>query len=296
VARPILHPRLAHAPWQSPATARLPGTVPVSEAEWLTVDAARAPQMAERDRLIAERPGEVIAALPGAAASVAELEDAVRAARARASGVGPEEGGVLGPDGRRIGAAGDPASRLARLGHLVQEDLCVLEKPAGADEHVLTAAILCFPAGWTLAEKIGRPLLDVHRPVAEYGGPLARRVQRLLDGLRPVEAGGRILMRMNAHAQADPALFQPRREGAPPPDAREGKPYLRIERQTLRKLPRTGAVVFTIHTTMLARSALTAEEAAAFATYSGASPHASAAEAASVAPPKKGVPAPPRAG
>jgi hypothetical protein len=151
----------------------------------------------------------------------------------------------------------------------VQEDLCLLDKPAGADEHVLTAAVLCFPAMWTLAEKIGRPLVAIHRPVPDYDAGLAARVQRLFDGLRPVEAGGRILMRMNALDHPSPALFQTRREAEPREQGRGAGGFLRIERQCLRKLPRTGAVVFSIHTTVLDRAALSPDQAAAFIAHSG---------------------------
>ena len=58
---------------------------------------------------------------------------------------------------------GDP---MGTLGHLVQEDLCLMEKRG--EEHVLTAAVLCFPASWRLADKIGRPLEAIHVPVPEY--------------------------------------------------------------------------------------------------------------------------------
>jgi hypothetical protein len=51
------------------------------------------------------------------------------------------------------------------------------------DEHVLTAAVLCFPASWHLADKIGRPLTTIHVPVKVYDETLARRVQRLFDGV-----------------------------------------------------------------------------------------------------------------
>ena len=45
---------------------------------------------------------------------------------------------------------------LDRLAGLAQEDFCVMQaQPDGA--YALTAALLCFPAHWRLAEKLGRP-------------------------------------------------------------------------------------------------------------------------------------------
>jgi len=70
-------------------------------------------------------------------------------------------------------------------GRLVQEDLVVLERPEGGDEHVLTGAILCFPSNWTLAEKFGKGLARIHLPIESYDASIARRVQRMFDLIRP---------------------------------------------------------------------------------------------------------------
>ena len=123
------------------------------------------------------------------------------------------------------------------------------------DEHVLTGAVLCFPASWSLQEKIGRPLIGIHRPVETYDADIARRVQRMFDALRPDQP----LWRMNALVYANPELHQPRREEDPRSDRRGGQ-FLRAERQTLLRLPLTGAVLFAIHTYVVPLSALTEPE------------------------------------
>jgi hypothetical protein len=120
-----------------------------------------------------------------------------------------------------------------------------------------------------LAEKLGRPLTEIHTPVPEYEAGLAARVQRLFDGLRAVEAGGRILMRMNALDHDRPELFQTRPQAEARPHGHGSGEWLRIERQTLRRLPATGAVVFSIHTTVLDRAALPPDQRAAFAAHAG---------------------------
>ncbi|MFN3643861.1 MAG: heme-dependent oxidative N-demethylase family protein [Gemmobacter sp.] len=245
---PVLHHTLPQARWMVPALARLPGMLPVAPGDWLRVDEAFAGQMALRDDLILNRPGDVLALLPEGAAAAEELLGRVLAEVAGMAGYRLAPDAAVRPDGRRVPI--DRAAPLATAGRLVQCDLCLLERPPGAAEHRLTGAVLCFPASWTLAQKIGRPLTGIHDPVAEYDAGLAARVQRLFDALRP-EAP---LWRMNALAYADPALHQPRREGearAPGP-----RPFLRSERQCLVRLPRTGAVVFSIHTYVLAIDAL----------------------------------------
>ena len=52
--------------------------------------------------------------------------------------------------------AAPPRDPLELAGLLVQEDLCIVQNDDNAP--VLTAAVLCFPSRWRLAEKIGRPL------------------------------------------------------------------------------------------------------------------------------------------
>lgn len=98
----------------------------------------------------------------------------------------------------------DDANPMHLLGRLLQNDFVLMEK-RGA-EHVLSAAVLCFPASWRLREKAGQPLTNIHVPVAEYDNDLARRVQRLFDGIQV----GRPLWRFNQLWYDDPELFQPR--------------------------------------------------------------------------------------
>ncbi len=241
------------------ATRRLPGVQPLGGYhEWLARDEAYAGQMALRDRLVAERRGDVISAMPGSQAAVTELYDEVLYFLGGRDGFGWSETGCIRPDGVEVPLnETDPLGTLARL---VQQDLCVLEKPEGADEHVLTAAILCFPASWTLAEKIGRPLSVIHDPVEPYSDRMAARVQRLFDHL----PGDTPLWRQNALIYADPALYQPRALASPREERTEGR-FLRSERQTLLRLLETRAIVFSIHTYVVPLAALTREQRAGLA-------------------------------
>ncbi len=238
----VLHRRLPQLPWMAPATARLPGIQPLDPADWLRRDEAFAGQMALRDRLIAERPSAVHGLLPAAFEAAAELLDLVLAELAGCADYVVTPTQVTRPDG--VVVALEPAAPLLTLGRLVVEDFC-LHLPQG-DEHALMGAILCFPASWTLSEKLGRPLRAIHTPVPVYDAGLAARVQRLFDAIRV----GQPLWRANALLYEDPALHQPRREGEdrPRPARRD---YLRSERQCLRRLPGSGAVVFSIHTAVV---------------------------------------------
>ncbi|RMH45914.1 MAG: DUF3445 domain-containing protein [Alphaproteobacteria bacterium] len=247
-------PRLPLLPFMDPRMTRGPGVQPLDPADWLMRDATFAAQMAERDRLIAERPAEVMALLPGAEAAAAELVALLLDALAADPGyrIGPDR--VTRPDGVTIPRGGDP---LVVAGRLVQEDLLLLDRPEGLAEHRLAGGVLCFPARWTLAQKMDRGLLRIHRPVTFYAQALGARVQRLFDAIRP----GRPLWRANWVIHNDPALFQPAREDDPGRrDVRAARLWLRVERQTLMRLPRSGAVVFGIRTLCAPLDGLTAAE------------------------------------
>lgn len=239
---PVLQKRLPQMPWMAPATARLPGIQPVAPGDWLRVDEAFEGQMAERDRLIAQSPDRVHGLMPAAAPAAQELLDRVLAELPALGDYIVGRGAVIRPDG--VAVALDRAAPLLTLGRLVQEDFCIHTR-AGA-EHAMTGAILCFPASWTLAQKLGRPLTGIHSPVAVYDAGLAARVQRMFDAVRVDQP----LWRANALLYEDPALHQPRLEAErrPKPAART---YLRSERQCLVRLERTQAVVFSIHTTIV---------------------------------------------
>lgn len=249
---PILQSALPEPPWLDPVQWRLPGVQPLDPASWLIRDDVFAEQMTRRDTLIATRESEVHAVLPEAAAAVDECFATVLGSLAADPGyaVGPHE--ITRPDGVTVPL--DRDRPLRTLGRLVQSDFCLMQP--GPQGHVLTAAILCFPAYWTLAEKLGRPMSAIHGPVPEYDGRVAKRVQRLFDAMRPDEP----LWRANAVLHADSELFSPKRETEPEHRATQASArFVRSERQVLRKLPKTGAIAFSIHTRMVAIESLAAE-------------------------------------
>ena len=249
---PVLNRSLDVAPWLDPVAWRLPGTRPLDPADWLRVSDAFQGQMALRDGMIENRRDEVHALLPQARLAAEECLDLVLEHCADQAEYEVGHGRVRRPDGVEVALS--RADPLLTIGRLVQEDVCILQD-TGGDEHVLTGAILCFPASWTLSEKIGRPLTRIHRPVDSYGDEVASRVQRMFDRMRPETP----LWRANALIYDHPRLFSPKREASGDRHMSGDGRYLRSERQTLRKLPGSRAVVFTIHTVLVALDDLTPE-------------------------------------
>lgn len=221
----------------------LPGMRPMAIGDWLTRDEAYAAQMALRAGLLSEQRATVLAVTDAGRAAADELLQYVLDwLDEHDPGYGISAKDVTRPDGVVVPV--DRNDPMGTLGHLAQEDLCLMEKQGGA--HVLTAAVLCFPASWRLSDKIGRPLVAIHDPVPEYDDGLAKRVQRLFDGVQV----GHPLWRFNALHYAQPELHQPWRKHGGLSDAGAGPnhPFFRSERQSVLRLPETRACVFSIHT------------------------------------------------
>jgi hypothetical protein len=242
-----LPPETLHLPFVAGPYRMAMGLTTLPEEEWFEFDDRYVPDLLERRRLLAEHHAEVFAALPVSDAARAEaLADIVANLTAHRSDWFRRDGDTL--HNRLTGEASDLASQsvdpLELAGRLVQEDLCIIQLDGAAA--IFTAAVLCFPSHWILAEKIGRPLPAVHEFVPFFADRLARPVDRFMHHLKP----GHIAARLNWSVSNDPALHQPvwsdqADEGVTPANAGE-RLFLRVERQTLRRLPSTNAVLFGI--------------------------------------------------
>lgn len=263
-----LPPETIHLPFEAGPYRMAMGLVTVPEPEWFEIDQHYPAEIAERQRLLAEHRAEVFGVMPGSEAARHEtltmlIEHLTRVHPDWFAADGATIRNHLTGEHWEI-AAHDP---LELSGRLVQEDLCLIE--ASADGPRLTAAVLCFPSRWRLYEKLGRILAEVHGKVPFYGERLARPVDRFMARVRL----GHIAARLNWSVLDDPTLFQPAGKWRTAHDATiteqnaGARLYLRVERQTLRRLPASGAVLFGIrvHVYPLAKAVTTAESAARLA-------------------------------
>ncbi len=219
------------------------GTRPIDEPDWLIVDGERPALLAAKQRLLVEHHREVVRLddLPEQLGS--EVAEMVLDNYARHHpGVLTRSGELITDTGSGLVVDLDAEHPLLGVSRVLAEDLCVMVNRDG--EWVLAGACVCFPSRWSLAEKVGRSLDGIHDVVPGYAGPVAVASQRVFDRL----ADG-ILLRFNWTLLDDPELFQPRPPKRPAAVGPEDL-YLRVERQTLRRLPGSGAVLFTIHTSV----------------------------------------------
>jgi len=252
---PILQSHLPYTPWLDPALRRLPGVQPVAAGEWLQIDDAYEAQLAEKKHLIETKAGDVLALDAGARVASEELLWRVVEDLRGHDGFFIGKNAVTRPDSVVVPL--DITQPLQTLSQLVQEDFCILQKQG--EEHVLTGALLCFPASWTLAEKFMQPLAMIHVPVDSYDDDMAKRVQRMFDMVRPQQ----LLWRANVLFYVDPTLHQPRRAGETRERRGQRAPFVRSERQTIMRLVKSDAIVFSIHTYQIRRENLTPDQAAA---------------------------------
>ncbi len=209
------------------------GLAPIDAADWFEgalIDgpASDGPAAARKAQIFAQSPALCWGALDRSLAAQGEARDLVRAY------FGLSASSQNGPDPLRQAAM------------LIDDDLCLMEKCDRA--WTLTAASLCAPSYFSAATAVGKTLADLHQPVTGFGEHLLSRVERIFDRLDTDQ----ILERRNWSVVSSGALFLPESEPIRAREpylepARAGQDlFLRMERQTIRRLPLSGAVLFTI--------------------------------------------------
>ena len=146
-----------------------------------------------------------------------------------------------------------PCEPLDWIGRQVQDDLVLLSSDASA---TFVGGQLCFANGWAIDDRLGKPFLEIHRhtPSATMGSVHAGA--RLLETLKP----GRTFWRMSwnfklsdqmdqttRHNPAYKSMFDARAPSLTT-EAVGADVFIRIERQTFTRLPRSNGVLFGIHT------------------------------------------------
>ena len=190
--------------------------------------------LAERRRWLAETPARFVAHVPEGAACVGEALDYL--SRFHASE----------PDARDAAppAHDDLTRRMIALSGGIEADWVVLSPDAGRDFPIV-AGVVVFPSSWDLREKIGRPIHEVHEPAPGLNASLGRSISTFLDRIQPGAAWERENWGLSADSRLNhhPVLPCARLDAT----ARPCATWLRLERQILQRLPRTGAILFGIH-------------------------------------------------
>jgi len=142
---------------------------------------------------------------------------------------------------------------------LVQDDLAIMfERPDG--QYYLLAGAILLAGFWRLGDKFGMPLSEIHTS-GDVPGFRSKLEKGMMNFFRRVQPNAPVL-RNNYFLQVDDELAWSSSIGSEDADgttqslgwntAEKNKAiqhhYFRSERQSLRRLPRSGGVVFTIRT------------------------------------------------
>lgn len=226
------------------------GLNPLQLPDWIEIDDDFAKELQLKNKLLQAQYAEVFGSLPGSEAAQQEVLELLLE---HLSQYFPEYYHQQGDrlinqiTGQIWTLADFTTNPLDLAGRLVQEDLCLM-LPFDT-EYILAAGSVCFPSRWRLSEKLGRPLVEIHAPVPGYPDKLEQPVNKFFQRLKPEYPG----YRLNWSIADSPELFlTPQTTAAISTDitsANAGdKLWVRIERQTLRRLARSHGILFTIRT------------------------------------------------
>ncbi|MDQ0996757.1 hypothetical protein QFZ34_001939 [Phyllobacterium ifriqiyense] len=239
-----------HTPYDGSSQPFTIGLQQLDLKDWIEVDENLLAYLAEKRRLFGLHAERIFVEEPGTQAAQAEVLELLAAhlidRYPQLYARNGDEITVSGwPDKIELGSAQTPL--LLRAANLVQEDLVLMRKDEKRGWH-LAAASLSFPSSWTLLEKFGRSMDDIHAPVPDFnaGTRNADLITRMFDNLRP----DRSVYRMNWSLQPGDEMYHPlasHQKGALyTDDDLATHCHIRVERQTLRKLPMSGDILFTI--------------------------------------------------
>lgn len=144
-----------------------------------------------------------------------------------------------------------PLQPLNWVGQQVQEDLILLNA-----ELIVEAGQLCFPSGWSLSDKMNQHFIKVHAPLPQITDNMIQSANKLLERIpahKPVTRnnwGFRVCDWLDLSARQSTAykkLLHEVSENLVPDEVGE-KIFVRVEHQTLSRLPVSNHILFTIHT------------------------------------------------
>ena len=224
------------------------GVRPGDGAAFFGPTAAREGLLAERGRWLEDCPGEYAAMGPDAGEL---LEEAIALA------VG---WGVPGLAGLPNASGSTPLDRCVALARRWEPDFLLLRQ--GADGAFrLVGGSVCFPSSWSLQEKMGRPVAEIHGVVPGLNAGLSRQIDTFLARVSP----GAAWERENWGLSGDDELNRHPRRHLPGlnADVTLDAAWLRIEHQAFVRMPRTGGLLFGIRLSLHPFRALAAHPVAA---------------------------------
>ncbi|KAG6816735.1 hypothetical protein H0H87_003435 [Tephrocybe sp. NHM501043] len=227
---------------------------------WLELESTYLERLQQRKKLHEVYGNHVLAALPGSSMACIELAEMVIqflcARYPRQFRFNPTTGifhnRILDVEEDtavwRASDAGEGAGRKALefLFAHVPEDFLLVQENAATGKYELRGGIACSALGWTINDKLGKPLHEIHQVVPDYKEKLQFSMDRYFSNMpcdKSIQRGswgieiGELLFAPPNHPHHELRASQL-------PSLELEDIYLRVDWQTLRRLPMSKAIVF----------------------------------------------------
>ncbi|KAF8191266.1 hypothetical protein BJ912DRAFT_1022000 [Pholiota molesta] len=216
---------------------------------WLELESSYNERISQRRGIFVERGKTVLDAMPGSEGACRELEEmCMEYLCARYPDTfsynrrtGSFWNGILKRDFDTRSL--DP---LLFLIDNVPEDFAIMIEDKKSGLYHLRAGVIVSAIGWNLGEKMGKPMHEIHGPVPLYKEKIEDSVNRYftrLTGDKPIQRGSwSFEVGEQLFLQTDDPKWSERQHQDPSLSIEDI--YLRVDWQTLRRLPKSNAIVF----------------------------------------------------
>ncbi|CAF2368573.1 unnamed protein product [Rotaria sp. Silwood2] len=132
---------------------------------------------------------------------------------------------------------------------LIQEDLVIMQRHPNKEIYHANALAVCFPSGWLPKSKFGLPLASIHVPhVPFFQEKLRTSMDRYFLKLKEDSPVQRLNWTLQIGNNLCETQIEYNSNELITKDNAGQLMYLRVERQTLRRLPKSDTILFTIKT------------------------------------------------
>jgi hypothetical protein len=247
----------------------------IQPANWILVGAGHAEMMRQKRTRLDDHRSFYYRTLPQSLPAQRELRDRVTAHLVADHPQAFERRGAVVRSlitGQTLDLADDSTEPLLQLSYLIEEDFMLLDQRGSAPR--ITAASNAYSSSGRLVASVGHDVAWAHEPVPRLTLQLGARINQVLGSIQAAIPCERFNWQVTplasvffphddphaANAAAMHAVVETLRRDP----LRAGELlWMRVERQTLSRLPQSGAVAFSLHTYSDPLSCLRADAASA---------------------------------
>ena len=220
------------------------GLRPIEESSWLEIDHLFSEEIALREKLYLENKDQVLLTSPNSLDIQKEVLKLVieHLKNHHNDAYELKTYTIESKRNNRLYYYDDFQDPLELASLLIQEDLIIMKPKENI--FYLDSASLCAPTRWSLREKFQQSLSELHRSVPGYKDKIDSRVNTIFTNL----PDQKIFERYNWSIFDSPELFQPvsNKSLVEIKNTQPEKLFIRVERQTIRRLDYSRAVLFAV--------------------------------------------------